>query len=435
MSLVIKGGKLVDPEAGTISAGDVVCRDGRIVAAGPDAAAGAPAGAEVFEAAGLFVTPGLIDMHVHLREPGFEYKEDVASGSRAAVVGGFTTIACMPNTAPVIDQAALVRSVLEMAARAGLANVLPIGSISKGLAGVELAELGGMFAAGAVGFSDDGKPVMNSELMRTALQYAKMYNVPLITHSEDMHLAADGQMHLGAWSALLGLRGIPGVAEAGMIARDCMLAELTGGRVHVAHVSTELSLSILKWAKGRGIAVTSEVTPHHLTLTDEEVSRTSYDTNTKMNPPLRSAADVAALKEGLRDGLIEVIASDHAPHSLDDKDVEFNFAANGIIGLETSLPVLLTKLVATGDVDLLTVVKALTLGPAKVLGLASKGRLGVGMDADLTLIDLDASWTIDPRRFESKSRNTPFVGWEVQGRAAATVVGGRVVQREGRICV
>jgi len=432
---VIKGGKLVDPEAGTIRAGDVICRDGRIAAAGPGAAAGAPADAEVFEAAGLFVTPGLIDMHVHLREPGFEYKEDVASGSRAAVVGGFTTIACMPNTAPVIDQTALVLSVLEMAERAGLANVLPIGSISKGLAGVELAELGGMFQAGAVGFSDDGKPVMNSELMRTALQYAKMYNVPLITHSEDMHLAADGQMHFGAWSALLGLRGIPAVAEAGMIARDCMLAELTGGRVHVAHVSTELSLSILRWAKSRGIAVTSEVTPHHLTLTDEEVSRTSYHTNTKMNPPLRSDADVRAMKEGLRDGLIEVIASDHAPHSLDDKDVEYNFAANGIIGLETSLPVLLTKLVATGDVDLLTVVRALTLGPAKVLGLVRKGRLAEGMDADLTLIDSETSWTIDPRRFESKSRNTPFAGWEVQGRAAATVVGGRVVQRDGRICV
>jgi len=435
MTLLIKGGKLLDPASGTISPGDVLCRDGKIVALGPDAANMAAHEAEVLDATGQIVTPGLIDMHVHLRDPGQEYKEDIISGTRAAAAGGFTTIACMPNTAPVIDHAAMVSFVRERAASSGLVNVLPYGSISKNLAGAELAEIGDMVVAGAAGFSDDGKPVTNGELMRNALRYAKMYGRPVIAHSEDMHLAEDGHMHYGTWSNVLGVRGIPAVAEAGMIARDCMLAELTGGCLHVAHVSTELSLSVISWARSRGVKVSCEVTPHHLTLTDELVSLTGYHTNTKVNPPLRSASDVEAMLAGLCDGSIEVIASDHAPHSLDDKDVEYNFAANGIIGLETTVPVLLTKLVIPGAVDLPTVIRALTLGPARVLGLETKGRLAVGMDADLTLLDLEHRWVIDPAKFQSKSRNTPFAGWEVQGRAAATIVGGRVVQTGGQIRV
>jgi dihydroorotase len=434
MTLVIKGGQLLDPVSGSLRAGDVVCQEGKITGVGPEAAAGAPAEAEVLDATGMIVTPGLIDMHVHLREPGFEYKEDIASGCRAAAVGGFTTIACMPNTHPVVDHAAMVTFIRERASKHGLVNVLPIGSISKGLAGEELAEIGDMAVAGAVGFSDDGKPVMNGEIMRNALRYARAYDRPILAHSEDMHLTEDGHMHYGAWSNLLGVRGIPAAAEAAMIARDSMLAELTGGALHVCHVSTELSLSVINWARSRGIKVTCEVTPHHLTLSDEEVALTAYHTNTKVNPPLRSAADVQALRAGLRNGSIDAIASDHAPHSLDDKDVEYSFAANGIIGLETTLPVLLTRLVQPGLVDLPAIVRAMTVAPARILGLSTKGRLAVGMDADVTVIDMAHKWTVLPAGFQSKSRNTPFDGWEVQGRAAATVVAGRVVQRHGSIC-
>lgn len=451
MMLVIKGGRLLDPERGVISEGDVVCRDGLIEAVGPDAAAAAAPGGgtgaragtgvgagtdvEVLDARGLLVAPGFIDMHVHLRDPGLEYKEDIASGTRAAAVGGFTTIACMPNTNPVVDHAAMVSYVVERARQVGAVNVLPIGAVTKGLAGKELAEIADMSQAGIVGITDDGMPVSSSELMRTALQYSAMYGLPVIAHSEDRYLAEDGQMHYGVWSALLGLRGIPAAAEAAMIARDCMLAEMTGGRLHVAHVSTELSLSVITWARSRGVPVTCEVTPHHLTLTDEEVARSGYGTNTKMNPPLRQASDVSAMLAGLRDGIIDAIASDHAPHSVDDKDVEFSFAPNGIIGLETTVPVLLTDVVGKGRADLMTVVRAMTLGPARILGLERKGRLAAGMDADLVLLDLDHAWRIDPAKFRSKSRNTPFAGWEVRGLAAATVVAGRVVQRNGMVSV
>lgn len=435
-TLVIRGGRLLDPERGTVTGGDIICRDGVIQAVGPDAAAAAPPpGAEIIDASGLLVAPGLIDMHVHLRDPGLEYKEDIASGTRAAAIGGFTTIACMPNTSPVLDQAALVRFVIEKAKQVGVVNVLPIGAVTKGLAGKELAEIADMSQAGIVGITDDGMPVSNSELMRTALQYSAMYGLPVITHSEDRHLAEDGQMHHGTWSNVLGLRGIPASAEAAMIARDCMLVEETGGRLHVAHVSTELSLSVIAWARSRGIPVTCEVAPHHLTLTDEEVARTSYSTSTKVNPPLRSASDVAAMLAGLRDGAIDAIASDHAPHSVDDKDVEYNFAPNGIIGLETTVPVLLTGVVAKGRADLVTVIRAMTLGPARILGLERKGRLAAGMDADLVLLDIDHPWRIEPSKFQSKSRNTPFAGWEVRGLAAAAIVAGRVVQRDGKICV
>jgi dihydroorotase len=438
MTLLVKNGWLLDPASGQITQGDVVCRDGSIVAIGPDAAGAAQVAGdtvEVLDAAGMLVTPGLIDMHVHLREPGFEYKEEIATGARAAAIGGFTTIACMPNTSPVLDNAAMIAFVRDRAAQQAVVNVLPIGAVTKNLAGKEMAEIGDMVQAGAIGFSDDGKPVWNGEIMRNALLYASMYDRPILTHSEDPHLAEDGQMHLGAWSGVLGLRGIPAAAEAAMIARDCMLAELTKGKLHICHVSTELSLSAINWARSRGVEVTCEVTPHHLVLTDKLVGDSAYDTNTKVNPPLRATTDVEAMVEGLRSGAIEVIASDHAPHSFDDKDVEYNYAANGIIGLETTLPVVLTHLVHAGKVDLATVIRAMTLAPAKVLGLERKGRLAAGMDADLTVIDLDATSRIDPARFASKSRNTPFAGWEVKGLAMATVVAGKVVQRAGQVCV
>lgn len=433
MTLVIRCGKLLNPESGALVEGDLVCRDGLIVAVGPGAAAGAPGDAEILDAAGLVVTPGLIDMHVHLRDPGLEYKEDIASGTAAAAAGGFTSICCMPNTQPVVDRAAVVGYIRDRARQCGTVNVFPIGSVSKDLGGDELAEIGDMVGAGIVGVSDDGRPVYNSELMRTALLYSSMYGIPVIAHSEDLYLAEDGQMHYGEWSDVLGLRGVPAAAEAAMIARDCMLAELTGGRLHVAHVSTELSLSVIRWARSRGVRVTCEVTPHHLVLQDETVADSGYDTSTKVNPPLRTARDVEAVRAALRSGEIEAIASDHAPHSVDDKDVEYSFAANGVIGLETTVPVILTELVAKGRADLATVVRAMTSGPAKVLGLERKGRLAVGMDADVTLLDLDRRWQIDPAEFRSKSRNTPFAGWEVCGLAAATVVAGKVVQRDGRL--
>jgi dihydroorotase len=378
---------------------------------------------EVIDAHGLLVVPGLIDIHTHLREPGYEYKESIESGSAAAVAGGFTAIACMANTNPVNDDAAVTEYIRDKARAVGLVAVFPIGAVSVGLAGERLAEIGELKQAGVVGISDDGKSVMNSQLMRRALEYAGMFGLPVISHCEDTNLAAHGVMHEGRVSTELGLRGIPAQAEDIMVARDIALAELTGGRLHIAHVSTAGAVRLVRDAKARGLRVTAEVTPHHLFLTDEAVR--GYDPNTKMYPPLRTAADAEALRQALKDSTIDAIATDHAPHNLADKEVEFDQAPVGIIGLETSLPLTL-RLVNEGVLTLAEAVAKLTWGPSQVLGLA-KGTLQVGADADVTLIDAQTEYVVDRREFRSKSRNSPFHGWTLKGRAVLTLCAGKVV--------
>lgn len=418
MRLLISGGRILDPQRGVDGEGDLLV-DGDRIGEGTRAD-------RVIDARGLLVVPGLIDLHTHLREPGFEYKEDLVSGTHAAARGGFTTVVAMANTSPVSDCRATVEWVIGAARARAVVNVLPVGAVSKGQKGEELAEIGDMAAAGAVAFSDDGKPVTNGELMRCALQYAAMWGRPVIAHCEDRQLAGEGVMHLGYWSTVLGLRGIPAAAEAAMVARDIMLAELTGGRLHLAHLSTARSVELVREAKARGLAVTAEVTPHHLLLTDEAVATSGFDTDTKVNPPLRTPADVAALLEGLRDGTIDAIATDHAPHHQDDKDVEYNYAASGISGLETALALVLDRLVGQGLLELGQAVRALTAGPARVLGL-DRGTLAPGAPADVTVIDPSREWTVEPALFASRGRNTPFKGWKLRGQAVLTLVGGRIV--------
>jgi dihydroorotase len=431
VSTLIRGGRVIDPYANLDDVTDILIDAGKIAAIGADVieTAWARDGStlhtplEVIEAHGLLVVPGLIDIHTHLREPGHEYKESIESGSAAAAAGGFTSIACMANTNPVNDAAAVTEYILNKARAVGLVQVFPIGAVSVGLAGERLAEIGELKQAGVVGISDDGKSVMNSQLMRRALEYAGMFGLPVISHCEDTNLAAHGVMHEGRVSTELGLRGIPAQAEDIMVARDIALAELTGGRVHIAHVSTAGAVRLVHDAKARGLRVTAEVTPHHLFLTDEAVR--GYDPSTKMYPPLRTAADVEALRQALRDGTIDAIATDHAPHDLADKEVEFDQAPVGIIGLETSLPLTL-RLVQEGVLPLADAIAKLTWGPAQVLGLA-KGMLQVGADADVTLIDAQTEYTVDRREFGSKSRNSPFHGWTLKGRAAMTICAGKIV--------
>ncbi|MBM4037851.1 MAG: dihydroorotase [Planctomycetes bacterium] len=424
--LLIKGGRVIDPAQGIDKRADVLVEDGRIAAVGRVAAK-----AKAIDAAGLIVTPGLIDMHVHFREPGNEAEETLASGAAAAAAGGFTTVAVMPNTDPAVDNEAAVAFQVAQGERAGLCRVLPVGAVSAGRKGERLAEMGQMVRAGAVAFSDDGDPVRSPRLMRTALQYAAMFGRPIIAHCEDKDLAGKGVMHAGLWATKLGLGGIPAAAEEVMVARDLILAEATGGRLHVTHVSTKGSVRLLREAKARGVPVTADVAIHHLVLTDAAV--VSYDPNVKMNPPLRGEEDVAALHAALADGTIDCLISDHAPHAAEEKDVEFALAPFGIIGLETTLPLLITKLIEPSTSlgpgpGLLTwpqAIAALTCNPARVLGIEA-GTLAVGRPADLTLIDPAAEWTIDAAQFRSKSRNCPFHGWAVRGRAAATIVGGAI---------
>jgi dihydroorotase len=422
--LKVAGGRLVDPVAGTVAAEDLLVEGGRIAARGPAGAIDAEA--EVIDARGLLVFPGLVDMHVHFREPGHEYKETIESGVAAAVAGGFTSVACMANTNPVNDSGAVTRFILECAALVGAARLYPVGALSVGLAGERLAEMGEMHRAGIVAVSDDGRPVMHGGLMRRALEYSRLFDLPVIAHEEDEHLCAGGDMNEGPTALRLGLRGRPAVAEEVMVARDVALAELTGARLHVAHVSTARAVDLVRAARARGVRVSAEATPHHLFLTDEAVG--DYDTGAKMAPPLRTAADVEALRAGLADGTIEAVASDHAPHHQDEKDVEFEQAEFGIVGLETALGLGL-RLVADGVLDLPALAARMSLGPARLLGLPA-GTLEVGAPADVTLIDPDRRWKVAPHAFRSKSRNTPFEGWEFAGRPVLVMVGGKVVHDE-----
>jgi dihydroorotase len=419
--LRIANGTVVDPVERTASRLDVLIEDGRIAAVEP--ADDMPADVETYDARGRLVLPGLVDMHVHLREPGYEYKETVATGAAAAAAGGFTSVACMANTEPVNDSGAVTRFILERAAAAGAARVYPIGAVSVGLRGEQLAELGEMHRAGIVAVSDDGKPIMDAGLMRRALEYAQRFDLLVIAHEEDSCLRAGGVMNEGVTSVRLGLRGSPAASEEIMVARDIALVELTGGRLHVAHVSTAGAVAMIREAKARGLAVSAEATPHHLVLTEEAVA--GYETNAKMAPPLRRRADVDALRAGLADGTIDAIATDHAPHHADEKECEFDQAANGIVGLETALGLGL-RLVAEGVLDLPTLVARMTIGPARLLGIPA-GTLAVGAAADVTIVDPERRWTVAARAFRSKSRNTPFEGWELTGKAVATFVGGELV--------
>jgi dihydroorotase len=428
-TLLISGGTLVDPVARKLARADVLIRDGRIAGIGTDL--WTPAGAEAplangvarIDATGLLVTPGLVDMHVHLREPGYEYKETIATGVRAAVAGGVTSVACMANTRPVNDCPSVTRFILERAGAAALAKVFPIGAVSVGLAGEHLAEIGAMREAGIVAVSDDGKPVWDAELMRRALEYTKLFRMPVIAHAEDRALAGSGVMHEGAVSLRLGLRGIPASAEDVMVARDIALAGLTGGHLHIAHISTAGSIAMVRAARAAGVHVTAEVSPHHLFLTDAAVD--GYNTCAKMSPPLRSEEDRQAVRAGLADGTIDVVATDHAPHHRDEKDVEFDLAANGVVGLETLLPLTLA-LVREGLVDLPAAIAKVTSEPARILGIPA-GRLEVGGPADLALIDEAAEWQVVAAELHSKSKNTAFADWKMRGRALVTIVDGRVV--------
>ncbi|WP_136512944.1 dihydroorotase [Geomonas edaphica] len=421
MNLLIKGGRVIDPSQGIDETMDILIADGVILELGKGL--GSPEGFQVIDASGLLVTPGLIDMHVHLRDPGLEYKEDIATGSRAAAAGGFTSVACMPNTSPVIDNKAVASYVVNKAKSEALVNVFPVGAITKGSKGESLAEMGDLKEAGCVAVSDDGKPVCSTELMRRALEYAKGVGITVISHSEDLALVGEGVMNEGFVSTELGLKGIPWAAEDIAVAREVYLAEFAGAPVHIAHISTEGSARIIRNAKVRGVKVTCETAPHYFTLTDEAVR--GYNTNAKMNPPLRSDADVAAMKAGLADGTIDAIATDHAPHHLDEKDVEFNLALNGIIGLETSLPLSL-KLVDEGVLDLEGLISVMSCNPAKILGV-DRGTLRAGAVADVTIIDPAKEWEVDAAKLESKSKNSPFIGWKMKGKAVYTVVKGQVV--------
>jgi dihydroorotase len=427
MTLLIRGGRVIDPANSVDAVQDLLVEDGTIARVG--AALAAPQGATVLDAAGMWVCPGFIDMHVHLREPGQEYKETVASGTRAAAAGGFTAVCCMANTQPVNDTRAVTDYILAKARSEGVVRVYPIGAVTRGLEGKELAELAELAEAGCVAYSDDGRCVMNAELYRRAMEYTLPFGAPVISHAEDHTLSKGGCMNEGVVSTELGMRGIPAAAEDVMVARDILLAELTGAHVHIAHLSTAGAVRLVRDAKARGVRVTAEVTPHHLLLTEDAVR--AWDPNAKMAPPLRSKRDVEALVEALADGTIDCVATDHAPHAVSEKEGEFEHAANGIVGLETAVSLLLDRLVKPGVLPITTLVSRLSRDPARLLGLAG-GGLGVGAPADVTVIDPDAVVTIDPARFASRSRNTPFAGWTATGAPVATLVGGAIVwRREG----
>jgi dihydroorotase len=420
--LLIRNGRVIDPANGVDGPADVAIENGLIARVGPDLAP--PAGADVIDADGKVVCPGFIDLHVHLREPGYEYKETIATGTRAAAAGGFTAVCCMANTNPVNDTGSITEYILDRARREGVVRVYPIGAVTRGLAGEELAELAELADAGCVAFSDDGRCVMNAGLYRRAMEYTLPFGTPLVSHAEDHTLSKGAAMNEGVVSTELGIPGAPAAAEEIMVARDIVLAELTGAHVHIAHLSTAGAVRLVRDAKARGVKVTAEVTPHHLVLTEEALR--TFDANAKMNPPLRTKRDVEALIDALADGTIDCIATDHAPHALSEKEGELDRAAFGVVGLETAVAVLLDRLVATGLLPLPTLIARLARDPARVLNLPG-GSLTAGAPADVTILDLARERTVDPATFRSKSRNTPFAGWRLRGGPWMTIVGGKVV--------
>jgi len=428
MKRLLRGGRLVDPVAGLDGVYDVLIDGERIAQVGRDLPVSLADGGVVVDVpAGLVIVPGLIDMHVHLREPGQEHKETVATGTLSAVTGGFTAVACMPNTSPVNDNAGVTELILRRAAEAKLARVYPIGAVSRGQQGEQLADIAELHAAGCVAVTDDGHPVSTALLARRALEYTSMFNMPMIEHCEDPSLKSDGCAHEGPRASELGLKGIPGAAESITAARDILLAEMTGGHVHIAHMSAWTTLEAVRQGKSRGINVTCEVAPHHFTLTDDALAEpVPYDTNTKVNPPLREARDRDAMLAGIADGSVDVIATDHAPHHYDEKNVEYDRAPFGIVGLETAVSLVLDRLVHTGLIGLSRVVELLSANPARILHIPG-GTLSAGAPADITILAPDLPVTIDRARLRSRSKNTPFHGWTLRGGVAATIVGGRVV--------
>lgn len=420
--LAIRNGRVIDPASRLDAVRDVLIEDGRITAIGENL--DIAVGTDEFDATDLVVAPGFIDMHVHLREPGFEYAESIETGSRCAAAGGFTSICCMPNTSPVNDSATVTRYIMERASRHAMVNVFPIGAITKGSLGEEMAEIGSMKQAGIVAISDDGRPVMNARVMRRAMETAKSFGIPVIDHCEDLHLSAGGDMNEGVESVRLGLRGIPAASEDVMVARDILLAQLTGVRFHVAHISSRHSIEMVAFAKARGLPVSAEATPHHFALADEEMP--PYDSNYKMKPPLRGKCDVGAVTQGLASGAIDAIATDHAPHPGSEKTQEFEKCPFGIIGLETAIGLALERLVHPGAISLARLVELFTLGPARILNL-ERGRLRVNAPADVTILDPGRAWIYDVNRSFSKSRNTPFHGHAFRGGPVATIVNGSIV--------
>ena len=427
MKLLIKNGRVIDPASGLDEVTDVFVDKGVIEEIGRDPELDGVE-MEIIDASGKIVAPGLVDMHCHLREPGFEYKEDIETGARAAAAGGFTSIACMPNTKPVIDSAALVSYIKTRSEAVGYANVYPIGAISKGLEGKELTEIGELKFAGAVGVSDDGRPVVGSGLMRRALEYAKMFDIAVISHCEDLELADGGSMNEGFTATMLGLRGITRAAEEVMVSRDILIAEATNSRVHIAHVSTRGSVDLVRQAKKRGVMVTCETCPHYFSLT--ETACEGFNTNAKMNPPLRTDDDVAAIKEGLADGTIDAIATDHAPHHIDEKQCEFAAALNGIIGFETALGLGVKCLVEPGVLTINELIEKMTVNPASILGL-NKGTLSVGRPADVVIFDPQKDYTVDVSAFWSKSKNSPYDGWTLAAKPEYVIIGGKIIVNQG----
>lgn len=420
--ICLRGGRVIDPASRVDRIADLWIKGDRIL--GLDEAGQQPD--ESIDCTGKIVCPGLIDMHVHLREPGREEDETIATGVASAIAGGVTSVACMPNTEPALDSQSAAEFVIQQARRANLANVFPIGAITKGRQGGELSEMGGLVQGGAVAFTDDGTPVTSSEVMRRAMEYARGLGKAILSHSEDLELTKGGVMHEGAVSVRLGLKGMPSAAEEIMVYREIALAEITGAHVHILHVSTAGSVELIRQGKRKGIRVTGEACPHHVTLTDECLA--SFDANYKMAPPLRTSADIEALIEGLKDGTLEVLATDHAPHAIEKKTREFDQAPNGIIGLETFLPISVKALIEPGHLDWPTMIGMMTIAPARVLGI-NRGTLAKGAIADVTVIDPHAEWTIDSAKFRSKSRNCPFNGWKVRSRAEVVIVGGDIKQR------